>query len=52
MAVVQVRDDGGVYWVVLCEDAEKQVRRNVMEIEWQDLLMDLMWGMRESRMSL
>lgn len=49
----QVRDNGGFYWVVLRQEAEKQkFQRNIMELEWQDLLMDFMWGMREPRSPL
>lgn len=51
--MVQVRDGRGFPWAVISEDGEKQeVWRNVLELEWQDMLVDLTWRMRESKTTL
>lgn len=51
--MVQVRDGRGFPWAVISEDGEKQeVWRNALELEWQDMLVDLTWRMRESNTTL
>ena len=51
--MVQVRDDGGFHWVAISGDGEKrEVWKNALETECQDLLTDLMCKMGESKMTL
>lgn len=51
--MVQVRDGRGFPRAVISEDGEKRaVWRNVLELEWQDMLVNLTWRMRESKTTL